>query len=306
MTGPGDLLVELDADPAADPAAELAADALWQAGATALEIRDGPGSPVTTVVASFPTAVAARTVATELAERGARLVEVAPGEQEVWRRFAEAVPVGRGLVVAPAWRDVPVPSGRIVVRIDPGPCFGSGTHASTRMVLAALDRRPPGDGSSVLDAGCGSGILAVTAALLGAGHVRAVDVDPDAVSATEANAAANGVGARIEATTAPLGALAGPYDLAVVNVTAAVHVLLGPEVVRLVRPGGRILVAGLLPGQWRHVEPSYRGAAIVADMELAGWVGAELVVGVPPAVRGGASEKAAQRQNAGTRLTDSR
>lgn len=328
-----DLLVEITVP---SEEAELAADDLWQAGATAVELREGEvregevreeggggGGPcpgrTTTVSASFPTPAAARQVAGELSERGAVLVEAHPGWRDAWRQFAQPLEVGAGLLVAPGWRDVAVGGDRLVLRIDPGPCFGSGSHPSTRLILAALDRDPPRPGTRVLDVGCGSGILSVAAARLGAARpgtartgtagpgtartgaagpgtarrgaaqrgvaqrgaaaVTAVDIDPAAVEVTAANAAANGVADWITASTTPIEWLDGRFDLALVNVTARVHAELGPEVIRRVEPGGRILLAGLLPGQWRHVAGAYLGAAVAARTELDGWEGLELTVG---------------------------
>lgn len=295
---PPDLALEVTVAPGD---AELAADRLWQAGATAVEVRDGAAT--TTLVASYPTEAATRQVAGEL---GARVVELDPTWRDAWREHAEAVEVGSRLTVAPAWRDVPLGAGRLVLRIDPGDCFGSGSHASTRWILAALDERPPAPGQAVLDAGCGSGILAVAAAALAPGVVvTAVDIDPAAVAATEANAAANDVAGRIRASTCPVADLippAGGFELALVNVTAAVHAELGPAVTERVRPGGRILLAGLLPGQWRHVAGAYPGTTVAARGELDGWEGLELVTaslavqpeGAATSEAGAATDEAAQ------------
>jgi len=256
----------------------LAADRLWHAGAEAVELRSQ------SAVASFPTGAATRSVVSELAAEGApvRLLEADPAWRDVWREFAAPVEVGDGLVVAPAWRDVAVGEGRIAIRIDPGPCFGSGTHPSTRLILAALDRVPPESGAHVLDAGCGSGVLSVAAALLGAGQVTAVDIDPAAVEVTAANAAANGVADRVHPRAGSVDGVAGRFDLALVNVTAGVHAVIGPAVVASLRAsGGRIVLAGLLPGQWRHVETAYAGTSVVARLQLDGWEGLELAVPPP-------------------------
>lgn len=248
--------------------AELAAEELWDRGATAVELRpDGAG---TTLVASFPTSDAATTVAGEI---GGHVVEVAPDWADAWRAHAEPVHVG-GLVVAPAWRDVAI-TGATVVRIDPGPCFGSGTHPSTRLLLGLLAARPPCD-LAVADVGAGSGILAVAAAVLGAASVQAVDIDPASAAIIGGNASRNGVAPAVRAWTGSADSLEGPVDLALVNVTAAVHVTLAPAVGDVVAPGGRILLAGLLPGQWRHVAGAYPGCEVVAEPELDGWVGADL------------------------------
>lgn len=262
-----DLVVELTV-PLSD--AELAADTLWASGATALEWRDGAANA--TLVASFPTPDAARLVAVEV---GGRLVEVDPGWRDAWRAFARPVEVGARLLVAPGWRDVPVGGGRLVLAIDPGGSFGSGSHPSTRMVLAALDRTPPA-GLRVLDVGCGSGILSVAAARLGAAEVVGVDIEPEAVEVTAANAARNGVGEKVTALATPVAELAGRFDVALVNVTAAVHAALGAAVLERLEPGGRLVLAGLLPGQWRHVAGAYPRTTVVERLALDGWEGVEL------------------------------
>jgi ribosomal protein L11 methyltransferase len=222
-------------------------------------------------VASFPSDAAAATVAAEL---GAATEEVARDWVDAWRAHAEPVDAG-GLVVAPAWREVAVP-GRTVVAIDPGACFGSGSHPSTRLLLAELAADPPA-GLAVGDLGTGSGVLAVAAAVLGAREVVAVDVDPAAEAVVAANAARNSVADRVRASTG--SSLPGGLDLVLVNVTAAVQLELAPAVHAAVRPGGHVLLAGLLPGQWRHVAGAYAGWELLAEPELDGWVGARLRAG---------------------------
>jgi len=273
---------------------ELAAADLWAAGATAVEESvveepsTGVARDVVRLTASFPSPEAARTVAAEI---GGAAVEVTDTSwRDRWKEFAEPIDAGGGLVVAPAWREVTVgrppeagggptaaggePVGRLVVRIDPGPCFGSGSHPSTRLLLGLLMDRAPLNGS-VVDVGCGSGILSVTAALLGA-TVTALDIDADAVTYTRQNAAANGVAGRVRASTDPVDAVGGGFDLALVNVTAGAHLSLGEAVTTAVRPGGTILLAGLLPGQWRHVAGAYGGAELFDRPALDGWEGAVL------------------------------
>jgi ribosomal protein L11 methyltransferase len=251
--------------------AELAALELWDRGATAVEERDtGAGSVL--LVASYPAPNAARVVAAQL-ELDTELVP--GGWRDAWKRHAVAIEVGPSIVVTPAWRPVPVADGRLVVEIDPGPCFGSGSHASTRLILELLAADPP-VGSVVLDVGTGSGILAVVAARLGAARVVAVDLDPEAPAVTEANARRNAVDDQIEVSTTDVGDLDVVADLALVNVTAGVHIEAAGAVVDRVRPGGRLLLAGLLPGQWRHVADAYAGCEVVALPELDGWVGAVL------------------------------
>jgi ribosomal protein L11 methyltransferase len=251
--------------------AELAALELWDRGATAVEERETAGGSVL-LVASYPAPGAARVVAAQL-ELDTEVV--AGGWRDAWKRHAVPIEVGPSIVVAPAWRPVPVADGRLIVEIDPGPCFGSGSHASTRLILELLAEDPP-VGLLVLDVGTGSGILAVVAARLGAARVIAIDLDPEAPAVTEANARRNAVDDRIDVSTTDVGDLDVIVDLALVNVTARVHIETAGAVVDRVRPGGRLLLAGLLPGQWRHVAGAYAGCEVVAQPELDGWVGAVL------------------------------
>lgn len=236
--------------------AELAADDLWGRGATAVELR-GTGATII-LAASFPSSAAAATVAGEV---GGRLVEVDPS----WADSEEVDVGGLGQGLR---------GPGLGIRIDPGRCFGSGSHASTRLLLGLLAAEPPT--GRVADIGAGSGILTVAAASLGAAHVQAVDIDPLSAEAVRGNASRNGVADRIQARTGSAADVHGPVDLALVNVTAAVHVALAADVVACVTPGGRILVAGLLPGQWRHVAAAYTGCSVVDRPELDGWDGAVL------------------------------
>jgi ribosomal protein L11 methyltransferase len=261
------LVVVVDCPPGEE---ELTAGRLWELGAVAVEIREH--ADATTLVAGMPTAAACRRAATAL---GGDVVEIdARTWQDGWRQFAEPVEVG-DLVIAPAWRPVPLPDGRTVIEIDPGQCFGSGSHASTRGVLRELSASPP-VGSTVLDVGTGSGILAVAAARLGASGVVAIDVDPVAPGVARANAARNGVADRVVTSLTPVPELTGSFDLALVNVTAGVHIELGPAVAAVIRPGGGVVVAGLLPGQWPHVALVYEGCDVVMTWDLDGWLGARL------------------------------
>lgn len=171
---------------------------------------------------------------------------------EAWKQHFHVERFGR-LVVVPSWRSHEAAPGEVVLTLDPGMAFGTGQHETTRMCLEALDRavRP---GAAVLDVGCGSGILSLAAAKLGASDVLPLDVDPDCVRVTRENARANGVDAVVRAAEGSLGdawPLAEPppdarFDLVVVNIIARVIVELAPALVAALRPGGRLIASGVV------------------------------------------------------------
>jgi ribosomal protein L11 methyltransferase len=170
----------------------------------------------------------------------------------------EPVQAAPRLWIVPSWHAPPDPAA-IVVRLDPGLAFGSGHHASTRLVLAWLARTLRG-GESLLDYGCGSGILAIAAAKLGARRVAAVDLDPQALEAAAANARAN----RAEILVAPPHELpAGDYDVVVANILARPLIELEHALAARVRRGGRLALSGVLVAQAAEV-----GAAYAPDFEL--------------------------------------
>jgi ribosomal protein L11 methyltransferase len=170
--------------------------------------------------------------------------------------------VGERLLVRPPWVPAPPGAGRAVVVVDPGRAFGSGTHASTRLALAALDRLVRG-GERVLDAGCGSGVLGIAALALGAGHAVGVDRDPAALEASRANAARNAVEDRLVVTPAPLDDVVAseePFDLVVANLLLPDLVEMAPALRAALADGGTLVVSGVLVGQ--------RGPAIDAAAAL--------------------------------------
>jgi ribosomal protein L11 methyltransferase len=185
-----------------------------------------------------------------------------------WRDFATVTRVGERVVLRPSWVPYDGAPGEIVVEVDPGRAFGSGAHATTRLCANALVElvRP---GMRVADVGSGSGVLSVLAALLGA-EVQAVDVDPAAIEATTANAAANGVSVTVRAGS--VDALDGPADLVVANLLAPVVRAVAAELRDSVAPGGRLVVSGLLADLWHAIVPSLVPLELVGVHELDGWV----------------------------------
>lgn len=189
------------------------------------------------------------------------------------REWLRPTVVGR-LGIHPPWCD---PVGEVPVSIDPGPTFGHGAHPTTALVLAEVDRlAEPGpslSGISVLDVGCGSGVLAIAAARLDAGPVVGIDVEDEAVAWTLHNAAANGV--EVAASTTPVAVVAGTWDLVLANVLPVVHDAIAADVAARVATGGTLVVSGV------PVEHADRVAALYAGCDLTevrrtssdGWVG---------------------------------
>ncbi len=210
---------------------------------------------------------------------GARILADRAWER-VWLEHFHAMRFGRRLWVVPSHETVPDPDA-IVVRLDPGLAFGTGTHPTTAMCLAWLDSHLQA-GARAIDYGCGSGILAVAAARLGAERVECFDIDPQALDATEANAARNGVGRR--ALIVRDGReLATEVDVLLANILSDPLCGLASRFAELVRPGGWVVLAGLLESQAAEVTEAYRAWF---DMRCfgacEGWVGLAGVRGPRP------------------------
>ncbi|OIP49702.1 MAG: ribosomal protein L11 methyltransferase [Desulfobacterales bacterium CG2_30_60_27] len=169
----------------------------------------------------------------------------------LWKERYKPVRIGSRLIVRPSWEAVSAARGEIVVAIDPGMAFGTGLHATTQLALELLETCFAGSGPAparILDVGTGTGILAITAALLGAQAVTATDLDPDAVHAARENARLNGVGERVTVLACDIADLAGPFDLVIANITHDVLLELAPHLNRLLATDGELIVTGLLTG----------------------------------------------------------
>jgi len=164
----------------------------------------------------------------------------------------DPIRVSERLWIVPSWHAAPDPAAVNLV-LDPGMAFGTGSHATTRLCLEWLERNVR-SGCSVLDYGCGSGILAIAAARLGAGTVAGVDIDPLAVEAARANAERNGVMATFHDSAQPV---AGAYDLVVANILSNPLRLLAPAICAHVRRGGRLVLSGILREQADEIMTIY-------------------------------------------------
>lgn len=266
------------------PRAELAEAVFEEHGADAVTVLDAgsdliveetphaqPAFDAARVVGLFTQGTSSEPIAAALREV---LGEATPIEIETlkdqdwagaWLSQHPPLRFGERLWIAPHSAPVDAAADAVVVRLDPGLAFGTGTHATTALCLewlAAADLA----GKRVLDYGCGSGILAIAAARLGAASVTAVDIDDQAVRATRANAERNDVGARIH-TPAMDAIAAEPFDIVLANILAQPLIDLAPRLARHAAPGGALLLAGLLSRQAEAVRRAYVEAGFVFESE---------------------------------------
>ena len=185
-----------------------------------------------------------------------------------WREFYKPIEVGEKLVVVPEWEPIPE-DGRLPLRLDPGLIFGPGSHATTRMCLAALESYV-NQNTRVLDLGCGSGILGIGALVLGAKSCLGCDIDPKAPDVVMANAALNGIGAdRLTACAGDVIADASlrrgfgtGYDLVLANIVSDVIIPLAPHVPGFLAPGGVFITSGIIEGRQDEVRAAIERAGL--------------------------------------------
>lgn len=185
-----------------------------------------------------------------------------------WQQHFPPLRVGTRLLIRPSWSDEPAGDAAVVLTLDPGRAFGTGTHATTALCLDVIARlaestAPP---RKVLDVGAGSGILAMAAAALGAPEVVACEIDPDACQVAAENIAANTLEDRITVTTAPLEELPGRYDLVLANILAGENIRLAPHFLVHLAPGGHLALSGILIEQ----EPAVTAAFAQLPLTLVG------------------------------------
>ena len=286
------LAVSFDAD---SRRAQLLADALLEAGALAVDIADAAaGSQEESPLLGEPGAAHAgaweRNRVTALFALDARLEaalppalraasmpettpwRVEPVDDRDWVRATQSqfapTRVSARVWVVPTWHTPPDPAAVNLV-IDPGLAFGTGTHPTTRLVLRWLEVSVNG-GETVIDYGCGSGILAVAAMKLGAARALGVDIDAQALLAARHNAMQNQVMASFIAAEE---SIAAPADLVVANIFANPLIVLAPLLAGITKPGGRVALSGILAGQAEDVRAAYRGWFDMDEAEQEdGWV----------------------------------
>ena len=189
-----------------------------------------------------------------------------------WKQFYKPMEIGDRLIVVPAWEKADA-QGRVPLILNPGLTFGTGSHATTRLCLTALEKHVRG-GEKVLDLGCGSGILSIAALALGADHAFACDIDEKCVDVAYDNAALNGIGkdrytvrwGDVLTDRALRQAIGGGYDLVVANIVSDVIIALAGQVRSFLKPGGLFLCSGIIDD---------RAAEVASSLRRAGWEPAE-------------------------------
>lgn len=249
---------------------------MWAHQTLGVEEREAPAtgdgfSPRVELRAAFSHRVAADEALAEVEASFPSWIVEMPDDTglDAWRPYAKIERAGT-FAVRPTWIDAEFPNGSIGIAIDPIRTFGSGSHASTRLALSALERFvTPGD--SVLDVGTGSGILSIAAAKLGAVTALGIDVDEASPEVVKDNAKRNGVAARVAALNVPIGAVDGQMSVVVANILAPVLCDLAPDLVRRVAPTGVLILAGFLNEQEDEVLRFFPEMAIIDRVEEAGW-----------------------------------
>ena len=271
--------------------AETYEDALLEIGAVSVTFMDAEDQPIfepdlnttplwshTHLLALFeadtePAAVFAhlRLLTTdELPEHHAEVIEDQDWERS-WMDNFQPMRFGQRLWIVPSWHQAPEPNA-VNLLLDPGLAFGTGTHPTTALCLEWLDSQALA-GTQVLDFGCGSGILAIAALLLGAASAVGTDIDVQALEASRDNAGRNGIAQERLALYLPEALPALQADVLVANILAGPLISLAPQLAGKVRPGGLLALSGILAEQGEDVAAAYAGAFELDPIsERDGWV----------------------------------
>lgn len=198
-----------------------------------------------------------------------------PRVADSWKEHALPVWVNTDLVVVPAWLTDSMGEEHLCVRIDPEGTFGLGDHPTTRgslqMLSSVCEKRTSGTSTTILDVGCGSGILGITGLLLGAEAAHGVDIDPAVPDVSTANARLNNVEARWSVTLDSMDSLEGSFDIITANILAPVLVELARDLRRLLHPEGTLIISGLLTSRCDHVLAALKPLSAVERIDIDGW-----------------------------------
>ncbi len=220
-------------------------------------------------------------IAHEIGQKGVQEADWAFG----WKKYYHPTKIGKKTVVCPSWEDYTPATGEVVVRLDPGMAFGSGTHHTTRMCIELLEDTVS-EGCSILDMGCGSGILSLVGLALGAGEVVGVDIDPLAAKISTTNLADAGYTAPqfvayhadlVTDTEIAKKVGLGCHDIVAANIVADTIIILSPAMIAHLKPGGKLLASGIITERQDEVLKALAevGLEVLRCCEEGGWVAIE-------------------------------
>ncbi len=189
-----------------------------------------------------------------------------------WKQYYKPLHIGNRTVIVPKWEEYEGAEGEVVVRMDPGMAFGTGSHETTRGIIEMLENCVS-DGCTVLDVGCGSGILAICAAKYGAGLCRAYDIDPIAVEVAAENAIENGCEIECAESDLLAGVKEGQYDIICANIVADIIIRMAPDVGKYMNDTSTLLASGIITERAEEVTEALEAAGLylVETKEDNGW-----------------------------------
>ena len=193
--------------------------------------------------------------------------------QNGWKQYYKPLRIGSRVLIKPSWEEADIKENEVVVELDPGMAFGTGTHETTHMCVLLLEQYLE-PGKTVLDIGTGSGILAITCGKLGAGKVRGTDIDPLAVKVARENVARSGLSDRISVAEGDLVEAAdGTYDIVVANIIADIIRVLAPKVPPFIAPGGIFIASGIIKDKYEAVKEAVAsaGLTVIEEKEMNEW-----------------------------------
>ncbi|MBI5533434.1 MAG: 50S ribosomal protein L11 methyltransferase [Deltaproteobacteria bacterium] len=265
--------------------ADVMSAMLFELGADGVEERDdgtlqrATMSGCVTLIGSFETHADALAAVQSLPPELSPRIDEVIGDawRDAWKEQFHPFHVSPGIVVCPPWESyAPQGSERVLV-LEPGRAFGTGLHATTSLVVGAIERHAAEmAGREVLDVGCGTGILALASLMLGASKARATDNDADVIPVVVENAERNGFAGRIEADTCDVLQLQGAYPVVVANIEARVLIGMAAPLCARVAPGGLLILSGVLDTQKDDVAQAYAPMQMEHVSQRDEWVALEL------------------------------
>jgi len=201
--------------------------------------------------------------------------------QNEWKKYYKPIRIGKSIIIKPSWEDIEINDREIVVELDPGMAFGTGTHESTRMCMELLEKYIE-NGNNLLDIGCGSGILSILGAKLGCSKISSIDIDSVAVKTALENMKINKVGNIASVKKATIDELmAEEYDMVVANIVADVIIDITPKVTKFLKENGLFIISGIINDRKDQVVKTIidNGFKIVELSNMGEWVAIASVFG---------------------------